>query len=169
MHTLREARISDAAVLCSAEQALVRQFDGLLVSEPDELIEAAFAERIAAAADGRARVLVVEGAEGLVAHGSVFRMNLTKLAHVLRLDLCVHVGHWRQGHGERILRGLVAWAREQTTAHKIELLVRADNAAAGALYRKVGFVEEGRHKHRVRLRSGRYVDDLAMALMLRQW
>jgi len=85
---------------------------------------------------------------------------------VLRLDMCVHVGHWRQGHGERLLRALLAWAGAESGAHKIELLVRSENEPAVALYRKLGFAEEGRLKHRVRLRSGRYIDDITMALFL---
>jgi putative acetyltransferase len=51
---------------------------------------------------------------------------------------------------------------------KIELLVRSTNAPAIRLYRSSGFVEEGRHRNRVRLRDGRFVDDIAMALLLRE-
>lgn len=164
---MRDARPADVSALCEAERAVVRQFDGLLVSEPDELSESAFAERVALAAEGKAKYLVVEENGACVAHASLYPMGLRNISHVLRLDMCVHVGHWRQGHGKRLLTALLAWARQQPAAHKVELLVRAENEGAVALYRKLGFVEEGRHRHRVRLRNGRLADDLSMALLLR--
>jgi len=164
---IRDAQLTDVAALCEAERAVVRQFDGLLVSEPDELAESAFAERVALAAEGKAKYLVVEEGGACVAHASLHPMSLRNVSHVLRLDMCVHLGHWRQGHGQRLLAALLAWARRQPKAYKVELLVRAENGAAVALYRKLGFTEEGRHRHRVRLRSGRFADDLSMALLLK--
>lgn len=165
--TVRDARPADVAALCEAERAVVRQFDGLLVSEADELSESAFAERVALTAEGRAKYLVVEDSGMCVAHASLYPMSLRNVSHVLRLDMCVHLGHWRKGHGQRLLADLLAWAQQQPAAHKIELLVRAGNEPAVALYRKMGFIEEGRHRQRVRLRSGRFADDLSMALLLR--
>lgn len=167
MSTIRDAQPTDVAALCEAEREVVRQFDGLLVSEPDELMESAFAERVALAAEGKAKYLVVEEHGVCVAHASLYPMSLRNISHVLRLDMCVHSGHWRQGHGQRLLADLLTWARQQPQAHKVELLVRAENRAAVALYRKLGFTEEGRHRNRVRLRSGRFADDLSMALLLK--
>lgn len=166
MRSLRDAVREDAAMLCAAERAVVRQHDGLLVSEPDELFEPLFLQRIASLHDGRGRYLIAEADGGPVGHACLWPMPLRRIAHVLRLDLCVHVGHWRQGHGEALLRALLDWAGGQPSARKVELLVRAENAAAVALYRKLGFVEEGRLRERVRLPSGRFVDDISMAVML---
>ncbi len=46
---------------------------------------------------------------------------------------------------------------------KIELLVRATNFGAIRLYERLGFAEEGRFRDRVRLPSGDFIDDVAMA------
>lgn len=155
-------------MLCAAERAVVRQYDGMLVSEPDELFEPLFLQRIATAADGRGKYLIAEVDGVPVGHGSLWPMPLRRMAHVLRLDLCVHVGHWRRGHGEALLRALLDWAAGQPSARKVELLVRAENAGAVALYRKLGFEDEGRLRERVRLPDGRFVDDISMALFLPQ-
>jgi RimJ/RimL family protein N-acetyltransferase len=165
---LRDARAEDAPALCAAEQAVVRAYDGLLVSEPDELQEAAFVERIASLADGRGKYLVVERNAELLAHASLWPMGLRKVSHVLRLDMCIHLGHWQQGHGQALLEALLVWARENPCAYKVELLVRATNLPAVSLYRRAGFTEEGRMHRRVRLRDGQFVDDLSMALHLRE-
>jgi RimJ/RimL family protein N-acetyltransferase len=166
--TFRDARPSDAAVLCEAERAIARSFDGLLVSEPDELTERAFAERIGMQSKGRTKVLVAELPGEFVGHASLYPMSLCKVAHVFRLDMCVHLGHWRHGYGTRLLAGLLGWARENPEAHKVELLVRSTNTAAVSLYERAGFVHEGRFRDRVRLRDGRFVDDLGMGLALRE-
>lgn len=169
MHaTIRNARPSDAAALCEAERAIVRSFDGLLVSEPDELTELGFAERIDMQTSGQTKVLVVELGGQVIAHASVYPMGLRKVAHVLRLDMCVHLGHWGHGYGTQLLAGLLGWARQNPNAHKVELLVRSTNAAAIAIYEHAGFVHEGRFKDRVRLRDGRFIDDLGMGLVLRK-
>lgn len=44
-----------------------------------------------------------------------------------------------------------------------ELRVRSTNARAIGLYKKLGFVEEGRFRRRLRLEDGTFVDDVAMA------
>lgn len=168
MRRLRDAVRDDAAMLCAAERAVVRQYDAMLVSEANELFEPLFVQRIASLADGRGKYLIAEDEGVAVGHGCLWPMPLRRIAHVLRLDLCVHVGHWRQGHGEALLRALLDWAAGQPSARKVELLVRAGNDGAVALYRKLGFVEEGRLRERVRLPGGGFVDDISMAFMLPQ-
>ena len=166
--SLRDAQPEDARALCAAEQAIARTHDGLLVSDPDELHEGAYLERIASVSGGRGKYLVVERESALLAHACLWPMGLRKVSHVLRLEMCVHLGHWRQGHGRALLDSLLAWARANPNAHKIELLVRSTNVAAVSLYRRCGFAEEGRLRARVRLRDGQFVDDLSLALHLHQ-
>lgn len=161
--TLRDAVASDAPVLHAAERAIVAAHEGLLVSHPDELSEAAHAERIASQAAGRAKVVVAVEEGAIVGHAGLAPMGLRRIAHVVRLDLCVHLGHWRRGHGRAMLSHLVEWARDHPDVHKIELLVRSTNAPAVALYERAGFRLEGRLVDRIRLADGTFVDDLSMA------
>jgi RimJ/RimL family protein N-acetyltransferase len=165
---LRDARADDAQALCAAERAVVSTYDGLLVSEPDELNEGAFLERIASLSTGVGKYLVVERNNELLAHASLWPMGLRKVSHVFRPDMCVHLGHWQQGHGRALLEALLAWARANPRALKVELLERETNLPAISLYRSVGFKEEGRMQKRVRLLSGQFVDDISMALHLRE-
>jgi len=64
------------------------------------------------------------------------------------------------------MRDLMDWAQQTPRVGKIELLVRATNERAIHLYSKLGFVEEGRFRNRVRLPDGELVDDIAMAWFL---
>jgi len=165
MLTLREATIADAPALYEAERAIAG-ITGRLVSEPDELSLASFADRIHELSDGRGKYLVAEENGILIGHGSLCPMPLRNVAHVVRLDICVHSGHTGQGHGRAILSSLVEWAHGHPGTQKIELLVRSVNEHAIALYRSAGFSEEGRLRKRVRLADGSFCDDLCMALFV---
>lgn len=61
-----------------------------------------------------------------------------------------------------MLGSLVRWAEEDPIVEKLALAVFATNLPAFALYRKNGFVEEGRRIKEVKLADGRYVDDILM-------
>ena len=59
----------------------------------------------------------------------------------------------------------VEWARE-TGVHKLSLEVFPWNEPAIALYRRFGFVEEGRLRKQYRRQSGELWDVLVMGLVL---
>ena len=162
---IREVRNEEAIILYEAQRAVISEFDGLLILEPDELNVESFIEKIAYISSGNGKYLVAIVRDSIVGHAVLWPMGVRNLAHVVRLELC-HIGHWHQGHGRALLEELINWARAKPDVKKIELLVRCENKAAIALYTSVGFVEEGRLKNRVRLRSGRFIDDITMALFV---
>lgn len=69
-----------------------------------------------------------------------------------------------QGLGSRLLAGCLALAGQRGLT-RIELDVRVDNAAGIRLYERLGFRREGVKARGMRV-DGRYVDTLAMALLL---
>jgi putative acetyltransferase len=82
--------------------------------------------------------------------------------HVRSLGVVVAPGWQGRGVGRQLLQRLLAWADDWAGVLRVELNVHAENARAIALYRSLGFVEEGRHRGYV-LRDGRYADALTMA------
>ena len=73
---------------------------------------------------------------------------------------------WRgRGVGSALMQTAVQWAREQGL-HKLSLSVFAHNEAAIGLYRKLGFVEEGRRVQQYRRSSGELWDAVDMGLLL---
>jgi len=67
--------------------------------------------------------------------------------------------------GSALLRAAIAWARG-AGLHKLCLEVFAHNEAGIALYRKAGFVEEGRRTGQYRRASGELWDAIVMGLAL---
>ena len=73
---------------------------------------------------------------------------------------------WRgRGVGSALMVAAIEWAR-RSGLHKLSLSVWPHNAAAIALYRKYGFVEEGRRVKQCRRASGELWDTVEMGLLL---
>jgi len=69
---------------------------------------------------------------------------------------------WRgRGVGSALIRAAISWARDRGL-HKLCLEVFAHNTVAIALYRKYGFVEEGRRTGQYRRASGELWDSIVM-------
>jgi RimJ/RimL family protein N-acetyltransferase len=81
------------------------------------------------------------------------------------LGMCVD-RDWRgRGVGTALVLAAIEWSRAEGL-HKLCLEVWPTNAAAIALYRKHGFVEEGRRVKQLRRASGELWDTLVMGLLL---
>lgn len=84
---------------------------------------------------------------------------------VVDLGMAILDGYRGQGLGLRLLERGIEWAGE-AGAHKLTLQVWPHNERAIALYRKVGFVEEGRLRRHYRRRTGECWDAVIMGLLL---
>ncbi|MCP3918322.1 MAG: GNAT family N-acetyltransferase [bacterium] len=90
-----------------------------------------------------------------------------RLAHRGAFGVSV-LPEWRdRGVGTALVRGLLEWAQANPRIHKVSLAVLANNARAIAVYRRLGFVEEGRRRDEVMLGEGEYLDDLLMCRIVR--
>jgi len=162
--SVRRARPEDAPVLAAAEREIAR-VPGQLASRPDEIDEGAVRRMIVDFDERRLGVyLVAEGPGGVVGHAYLEPLSLAVTSHVVRLLIAVHAGHQGQGVGRALMNELLAWARSSPHVEKVELQVRSSNDRAIALYRSLGFVEEGRKTRRLKVGPGAYIDDLYMAL-----
>lgn len=99
----------------------------------------------------------IVGSAGLYpAHTSLRR------SHVRGLGIGITKDWQGRGLGRQLIARLLDWADNWAAVLRVELTVHADNERAIALYRRMGFAEEGRHRAYA-LKNGRYVDALFMA------
>jgi ribosomal protein S18 acetylase RimI-like enzyme len=158
---IRAATPDDAQALWEAESATAA-LPGQLASRPEEISISSLEARIRTASRAGC-FFVAEGDGRLLGHAVLEPMGLLAIQHVYRLSIVVHPGQTGQGIGTALLQHVQRWAALRPDLHKIELNVRATNASAIRLYTRLGFQEEGRFRHRIRLPSGELIDDLAMA------
>ena len=111
--------------------------------------------------DEQLRLVAVDG-ERVVGH---LGLNPSG-SGVMYLGMTLAADYRGQGVGTAMMLAAIEWARAQNGVHKIELEVWPHNAAAIALYRKVGFQVEGRRRRHYRRRNGELWDAILMALVL---
>ncbi|WP_322012529.1 GNAT family N-acetyltransferase [Paraburkholderia sp. J12] len=114
--------------------------------------------------DGRSQgsiVICAEYESRVVGHASLL-VGQPRRSHCAGLGICVHDAFQGRGVGSALMGALVEYADGSLGLRRLELEVFADNAPAIALYRKFGFVEEGRARGGS-IRNGALADTLYMA------
>jgi RimJ/RimL family protein N-acetyltransferase len=151
---IRPAREADRVALALLFAAVAEERDGI-ASEPPVDVEA------------RAASWTLDGSlVAVVGTEIVGNIHVESTRHGFGEIGMLVAREWRgRGVGSALLAAAVDWAREQGL-HKLSLGVFAHNAAAIALYRKHGFVEEGRRVKHYRRASGELWDALDMGLLL---
>lgn len=110
--------------------------------------------------DGRSSLLVVAIQDRRVVGSADFhRGRQLKVNHVAEVGIAIRAEARGQGLGRAILEEGIDWCRS-IGVRKIFLEVFGSNSRAIALYRSLGFLEEGRMKGQVILRGG--PDDLVI-------
>jgi len=111
---------------------------------------------------GAVRVVALDGGR-VVGWADILASFGQACAHCGRLGIGVLAAYRGRGIGRRLLRACLARAREAGFT-RIELDVRADNAAAIRLYKRFGFVREARKRNALRF-DGVYFDAVQMSLV----
>jgi RimJ/RimL family protein N-acetyltransferase len=151
---IRPARDDDRLQLARIFAAVAEERDGIATEPPVDV-------------EARAASWTLEGtivaAAGVEIVGSI---HVAASRHGFG-ELGMAVAHeWRgRGVGSALLAAAIDWARERGL-HKLSLGVFAHNDAAIALYRKFGFVAEGRRIKHYRRANGELWDSFEMGLML---
>ena len=73
-----------------------------------------------------------------------------------------------RGYGRQALDCVLAYAFGELDLHRVWLLTLPENVAAENLYRRAGFVLEGRQRQAI-LRNGRFQDQLQWSILCSEW
>ena len=161
--TIRPARPRDAASFVEMWQAVVeegRYVRSETVAHPRRVYRSRFRRPWT---DQEAQLVAVEG-ERVVGHLYIQRERHPVTRHVATLGISVAPDRRGRGIGAALLDESIRWARS-VGVEKIVLSVYPTNTAAISLYRRFGFVDEGRLARQSRRSTG-YVDEILMGLWL---
>ena len=139
---IRPARDDDRLALALVFAAVAEERDGIATEPPVDV-------------EARAASFTLEGTLVALAGGEVVgSVHVDASRHGFgELGMAV-AREWRgKGVGSALLAAAIDWARERGL-HKLSLSVFPHNTAAIELYRKHGFVEEGRRVKQFRRSSG---------------
>jgi RimJ/RimL family protein N-acetyltransferase len=152
--TVRAATEADRLDVSRMFAAVAEERDGI-ATEPPVALEA------------RAKSLTLDGSFVAEADSEIVGMLHVERSRFGFGELGMAVARpWRgRGVGTALLEAAIEWAREEGL-HKLSLSVFPHNAAAIALYRRFGFVEEGRRIKHFRRASGELWDAIDMGLLL---
>jgi len=153
---VRAAQAGDARAVAEMFAAVAEERDGIATEPPVDIEErtALFAHSAAGSFVAVARDRII----GML-HVEVSRYGFGEFA------MLVERGWRSRGVGSALVQAAVDWARGRGL-HKLCLEVFAHNAAAIALYRKSGFIEEGRRVKQYRRADGQLWDSIVMGLAL---
>jgi RimJ/RimL family protein N-acetyltransferase len=148
--------VGDAEAMAEMFAAVAEERDGIATEPPVDIGERAaqFARTIASS------VVAVAGSQVIgMLHVEVTRHGFGEMGMLVGRG-------WRgRGVGSALVQAAIGLARD-LSLHKLSLEVFAHNTAAIALYRKCGFVEEGRRTRQYRRASGELWDSIVMGLVL---
>jgi ribosomal protein S18 acetylase RimI-like enzyme len=163
---LRPATTDDAAEMIRAIDSVAREGAYLLRSCFDVAVEEGQARIAQRREEGSLIVVAVLGGK-LVGWASLKRSRHEFLQHTVGLGMGVVRGYRGLGIGTALMDYVLEWAAEQGF-EKVNLGVRANNERAKALYRKLGFVEEGVRVREIKDLYGNYHDSVEMAYFVPQ-
>jgi len=153
---VRQGRPEDARALAELFAAVAEERDGIATEPPVDVDVRT--RQFAASIDG---TIVAVAAGDLVGslHVDASRFGVGELGMAVARP-------WRgRGVGSELLAAAIEKARSDGL-HKLSLEVFPHNDAAIGLYRKFGFVEEGRRLKHYRRASGELWDSIVMGLRL---
>ena len=165
--TIREVKEDDAVALLALMRLLDRE-TAFMLYEPDErqttvAQQLAFIRRLRETPN-RTLFVAVNEAGDLVGYVAALGGSARRNAHKADVVIGVAQEFAGCGLGTRLMMRIEVWART-IGLHKLELTVMAHNGRAVALYRKMGFVDEGRQVDSLQV-DGRFVDELTLGKIL---
>jgi RimJ/RimL family protein N-acetyltransferase len=160
---IRPARPRDAASFLEAYASVAAE-KRFIQTERVTRSPRDYRRRFRSSWDERGAHLLATDGDLVVGSLSIRRDDHPATWHVATLGMFVVASHRGQRIGTAMLAEALRWAREQRI-ERVELTVYPHNEAALALYRRFGFVEEGRLVRHAKKSYG-YEDEILMAVWL---
>ncbi|MCY3410890.1 MAG: GNAT family N-acetyltransferase [Candidatus Heimdallarchaeota archaeon] len=161
---IRPAEIKDAAIILDYVNIISGESENITFG-PGEFTmtveqEKAFIQRTSETSNNTFIVGYINNE--LVAIADVHAGQRPRIRHSGELGISVRKKYWRHGIGREMMQYLIKWASEMGL-RKLNLRVREDNLGAIALYKSLGFYEQGKITREFYIRD-EFISSLHMGL-----
>ncbi len=162
--TIRSVRLEDAEAILNLNREIISEGEFFIVVEQEyeKTLEQQI-QSIQNVIQNERETMLIAAIDGVLVGTIVFSSrNLKRLSHTGTISISIKKEYRNMGIGNLLLKELLAWAEQNPFIEKVSLGVLATNHRAIALYKKLGFVEEGRKIKEVKLYDNEYIDDILM-------
>lgn len=166
---IRRAIIDDASEILLITRSTIEEGEFMALNlEEFTITEEKEKEWIQTNSEAPNNLVIIAEYEGKVVGWLSFQTSTRfKLSHHGELGMSILKEYRNKGIGFALLNTLLNWAVENPTITKVCLAVFASNDRAIHLYKKLGFIEEGRRHSHIRISEDEFMDDILMYKMVR--
>ncbi|MFF2449162.1 GNAT family N-acetyltransferase [Neobacillus sp. NPDC058068] len=162
---VRTGKIEDTKTVLEIQKSVVSE-GKYLIAYPEEFTKTLSQQQewVQSILDNENETLIVAEKDGEVVGWIVFQTtpNRKRLSHTGSFGMMIRRGFREQGIGKILLNALLEWAEKNPLIEKVSLGVFSTNSRAISLYKKMGFIEEGRKINEFKFNDNEYVDDILM-------
>lgn len=161
---IRPVRVEDAGAVLSIQREVVGEKDYFIaVSEEFNKTTEEHQEWIQKIIEHEREAMFVAEIEGKVVGWIVFKSQERKrMHHTGSFAIMLQKDCRNKGIGKLLIHELLRWAEEHPIIEKVSLGTFSTNTRAIELYKKLGFIEEGRKVNEFKFNENEYVDDVLM-------
>lgn len=165
---IRVAVEEDAATMLEIQKAVLAEGNYLIttIEEFQQTIDEQKQWIQVKLANKRETIFIAQYQEKIVGWLVFQSPQRKRLAHTGTFGMMVLKEYRGLGIGKLLIGNLLKWAEHNPSIEKICLGVLSTNERAIALYKKLGFVEEGRKINEIKLHDNKYIDDILMYRMV---
>jgi RimJ/RimL family protein N-acetyltransferase len=161
---IRTAQIEDAQAVLDIHREVISEKDYFIaVSEEFNKTVEEHEEWIKKIIEHERETMFVADINGKVAGWIVFLSQERKrMHHTGSIAIMLQKDHRNKGIGKLLINEILSWATQHPVIEKVSLATFSTNSRAIELYKKLGFVEEGRKVKEFKFSDHEYVDDVLM-------
>lgn len=161
---IRKATLADAEKILQIQKEVVKEGMFLTTSteEFNQTVEQQKDWMRKIIDSNKETMLVAENPNGVIGWIVFLSTNRIRLSHTGSFGMMIDKDYRGKGVGKLLIRRLLDWAELNPFIEKVSLGVFSTNERAIALYKKMGFIEEGRKIREFKMENGDYVDDILM-------
>jgi RimJ/RimL family protein N-acetyltransferase len=165
---IRKATEEDAVQIIQHTKTVLEEWPQFLGTSLEEFHPTVEDERAWIRSNTQHGLLLVAEVGGKIIGLLNFRLSTSKkFSHKGFFGMSIQQAYTNQGIGEVLINTLMHWAKEDDRVEKISLEVFSNNERAIHLYKKMGFMEEGRLVKNAKLGPNEYVDDIIMSRFIK--